>query len=476
MLRILGRASQTCDGVPRRELLRVGALSLFSGLTMPRLLQARQQQNRGERPAPARSIILLNLFGGPSHLDMFDLKPEAAVEIRGEFKPIATSLPGLQICEHLPLTARWMDRATLIRTVTHHYNSHHPYVVFTGSDDATAQASGPALSDHPSMGAVCQYLELGRQDVPGYVFIPAYPGYSQNPRPGAHAGYLGRGYDPLFTSCNPAFEREGSFYDPVLPVGQPLLNGLSRLPGVTIDRLEQRRSLLGYLNERLSPLGESGALDSMDAFHRRAFSLLTSSKTRDAFDLSNEPAALRDRYGRHLYGTSMLIARRLVEAGTTFTAINWECSAEKHGGHWDMHADLFGMMRFNLPLLDQVYSALVQDLQDRGLLDSTLVVVMGEMGRTPRIRPPNKGWVPGRDHWPQCGFCLLTGGGVRSGMVLGASDKDGAFPVDRPVPPGDIVATIYQLLGVDPQTTIFDLADRPVNISHGGAPIWDVIA
>lgn len=475
MLRILGPAGKACDGVTRRELMRIGALSLFSGVSLPRLLKAREAlsaaRNGNGRATKARSVILLNLFGGPSHLDMFDVKPDAPAEIRGEFQPIRTSVPGLAICEHLPGIARLMHQATLIRTVSHHFNSHHPYAVLTGFAGGMDGGSGPQPSDHPSMGSVLKYLGVGRTDALGYVFMPDYPGYTQNPRPGAHAGYLGSRYDPLFTRCDPTFERDGSFYDPVTPIGDSLLPGMDELPDITIGRLSRRRSLLEQIDASLARSNLSAPVAAMTDFQRQVFSLLCSSKTRDAFDLDRESDRVRASYGRHLYGSSLLIARRLVEAGTTFVAVNWECGVETHGGHWDMHQNNFGMLRFNLPILDSIVTALVEDLQARGLWESTLVIVTGEMGRMPRVNAR-----AGRDHWPQCGFCLMTGGGIKAGMVYGSSDKQGAYPVDHPVSPGDIVATVYQLLGVDPQTTVPDLSGRPIPISHGGEPIWDVLA
>ncbi len=468
MLRLIGNSARACDGITRRELLRVGGLSLLPGVSLTRLLQAESTQ-KTRRQGPAKSVVLINLFGGPSHLDMFDMKPAAPANIRGEFKPIQTSVPGTVICEHLPKTARWMHRSSLIRTVTHSLNSHHPYSVLTGWGRGPERA-GVKPDDHPSMGSVCQYLGMCRDDVPGYVFMPAFPGHSQNPRPGAHAGYLGSAYDPLFTLCDPKFERKGTFYDPVLPIGPSLLPGLDAIADVSKQRLARRRDLLQAVDRRTAAIS-SRAIESMTSFQRRAFGLLTTGKTRDAFDLSKEPQSIRDRYGPDLFGSSLLIARRLVEAGTTFVAFNWECAVETHGCHWDMHSNNFGMLKFNLPLLDRLYDNLVQDLDDRGLLDSTLVIVTGEMGRTPKVNGR-----AGRDHWTPCGFCLMSGGGVKPGAVHGRSDKSGAYPESHPVTPGDMVATIYQLLGIDPATTVPDLSGRPVHISHGGEPIRDVIA
>lgn len=470
MLRIIGPASRACDGIKRRDLMRIGALSLFPSLSWPRLLQAASSGSPASAGS-ARSVILLNLFGGPSHVDMFDMKPAAPEEIRGEFQPVSTSLPGLQICEHLPKLAGWMNHASLIRTMTHQYNSHHPYVVLSGSTEATNDnPARPLPTNHPSMGSICHYLRDVSDDIPPYVFLPAYPGYTQNPRPGGFAGYLGKRFDPLFTSCNPASERDGNFYDPVLPVGVPTTPSLQLPADLTIAGIEQRRSLLEQLDERLPRLSSSPVVDAMDGFQQQAFSLLSSGRTRRAFDLSEEPDPVHERYGRNLYGQCMLMARRLVEAGTAFVAVNWEVDVEKIGGHWDMHRNNFGMLKFNLPILDQICAALIGDLADRDLLASTLVVVTGEMGRSPRI---NRN--AGRDHWPQCGFCLLIGAGVKQGLVYGTSDSQGGYPIDRPVSPNDLVATIYQLLGINPETTVPDLQGRPIHISHGGRPLDELI-
>ena len=468
MITIPGIASRACDGLTRRELLRVGGLSLYSGLSLPRLLEA---QHRQQSPPAGRatSVILINLFGGPSHLDMFDMKPDAAENIRGEFKPIATSVPGTMICEHLPKTAKWMHRSSLLRTITHSLNSHHPYSVLTGWGQGP-ERSGVKRDDHPSMGSVCQYLGLGPKDVPGYVFMPAYPGHSQNPRPGAHGGYLGPACDPLFTLCQPRFERKGAFYDPVLPLGPPLLPGSGHTPGVSPQRMSDRRALLESLDQPVAT-AQDAALRRMGDFKQKAFDLLATGRMRAAFDVSQEDAAIRERYGDDLFGNSLLISRRLVEAGSTFVTFHWECAVETHGCHWDMHNKNFDMLRFNLPLLDRAYDNLVQDLDDRGLLDTTLVVVTGEMGRSPKVNGK-----AGRDHWTSCGFCLLTGGGVQPGSVYGRSDKIGAYPEVDPVTPGDLVATIYQLLGVDPATTVPDMFGRPVHIAHGGRPLGKIIA
>ncbi len=470
MLRILGRGTKPCDGVTRREALCVGGLSLFGGMTLPTLLAAREG-TRPVRPGPAKSVVLLSLFGGPPHIDMFDMKAAAPEQVRGEFNPIATSVPNLSICELLPLTAQVMDRTTLIRTYSHKYNSHNPYNVYTGFDGGDDRENYFAKrSDHPGMGAICQYMNLGPTDIPCYVIMPAYPGYSQAlRRSGPYGGYLGSQHDPLFTVWDKKFAGKGEFYKPAVPLGAPLLPALGNLTDVTADRLDRRRSLLDQIDHSVATIEASRAAQGMNHFQQQVFSLLTSAKTRAAFDISREPAAVLDRYGRNLWGSSMIIARRLIEAGSTFVSVNWE--EADSGNHWDMHTNNFGMCRVLLPLLDQLISGLILDLEERGLLDSTLVVVMGEMGRTPRVNAS-----AGRDHWPQCGFVLLAGGGVKRGFVLGKTDDQAAYPTDRPVSAGDMVATIYQLLGIDPQMAVDDLSGRPIGISHGGAPVFEIIA
>jgi hypothetical protein len=472
MLRIMGRGTQACDGLPRREMLSIGGLSLLGGMTLPQLLVTRRASAGGPiAPGRAKSVVLLNLFGGPPHLDMFDLKPQAPANIRGEFSPIATTIPGVQIGELLPQIARLLNRATLIRTYSHNYNSHNPYNVLTGFDGGNDRENYFAKrTDHPGIGAVCGHLGLGRSDLPRYVTMPAFPGYSQAlRRAGPYGGYLGSRHDPLFTVCDPQFERKSSGdYDAVIAGGAPVLPSLDQLPDVTVERLDRRQSLLSQVERSIAALETSRAGAEMSDFQQQVFAILTGPRTRAAFDLTQEPDAMRDRYGRNLWGASVLIARRLVEAGSTFITVHWEAT---HGNHWDLHENNFGMLRAHLPVLDQVVAALVTDLEQRGLLESTLVVVMGEMGRSPKINAKS-----GRDHWPQCGFALLFGGGMRRGAVVGTTDAIAAYPVDRPVSAGDMAATIYQSLGIDPDSTINDLGGRPVPISHGGAPVWEAIA
>jgi hypothetical protein len=318
------------------------------------------------------------------------------------------------------------------------------------------------------MGSVCHYAGIGRAGVPPYVCLPAFPGYSQGLRRcGPYGGFLGSRYNPLFSTCEPTFTRkvdDKDFYDHTLvPLGEPKLPSMQ--PELTLDALDRRRTLLQQLDDEAAKVDAAAPLVRQQD---EAFDLLLSPKARKAFELDREGPAVRDRYGRDVFGSSLLLARRLVETGVTFITIHTET---KGNGHWDTHENNFNMLRhFLLPWLDRGLSVLLEDLDDRGLLESTLVVTMGDMGRTPRVNGK-----AGRDHWPQCGFCLLAGGGTKAGYVHGASDKTGAFPKDHPVSPGDICATIYELVGVDPNIMVPDPTGQPHSVTHGGAPIQGVI-
>jgi hypothetical protein len=472
MLTILGKPRRCCDGVSRREIMQAGVLSLFGHLLFPPL-PALGARYRPAAPSKVKSVVLLDLFGGPSHLDTFDLKPSAPAEIRGMFKPITTSLTGLQICEHLPKLARWMHRTALIRTISHGYNSHNPYAVmtgYTGGNDREDYFAKP--NNHPGMGAVCQYLGIGRRnDMPGYVVLPAMPGYSQGlRRAGPYGGYLGAQYDPVFAVCaehtgDAIVDDKDAYNHKIVPHGEPRLPPLPA--DVTLDGLDRRRTLLNQVDEQARRLA-STRMELMTFRQQQAFQLLTSPTARQAFDLGKEPASVRDRYGRDTFGASVLLARRLVEAGVTFVTVHTET---KGPGHWDTHENNFNMLQhLLLPFLDRALTSLLEDLSERGLLKSTLVVVTGDMGRSPRINAK-----AGRDHWPQCGFCLLAGGGVKEGLVYGTSDRTGSYPAEHPVSPGDLVATIYQQLGIDPETTVPDQFGRPMPITHGGRPIGAVL-
>ncbi|MBQ15743.1 MAG: hypothetical protein CMJ65_01330 [Planctomycetaceae bacterium] len=476
MLRIQGRVSRLCDGLTRRDLLQAGGLGLAGGLSLPDLLAA--EQDRGAA-APARSVILINLLGGPSHLDMFDMKPDAPAEVRGEFRPIRSNVPGLDVCELMPQTARTMHQSCVVRTHTHLYNTHSPYNLLTGYSGPVVNGNHFKPSDHPSIGSVMQVAGIESPGVPNYVWMPAFPGHSQSKhRAGPYGGFLGQRYDPLFTTYEPKFresiEGRNAHVDPPVPYADPQLPALDRQPGLGPARLDRRRDLLAAVDGSRGRLAGSLAVGSLDHFQQKAMELLTSTRTRDAFDLSREKQQTRRRYGDHLFGSCLLTARRLVQAGTRFVGITFESqlNGKIGGGQWDTHGNNFKLLKnFLLPTLDQCYSALVEDLHARGMLDDTLVVLMGEMGRTPKV---NKS--AGRDHWTQCGFIVYTGAGIRRGTVYGRSDRHAAWPVDHPVSSADHVATMYDLVGVDPQLTIFDRAGRGHRAAFDGEPVTGVIA
>ncbi len=474
MLRVLGGTSSAADGLTRRDLMRVGALSLLA--SGPRQWAVGAGANNeplptiGTRPPRATSIILLDLFGGPSHIDSFDPKPDAPEGIRGEFRTIPTVLPGIRICEHLPKLARRLDRLALIRTVSHKYNSHNPYGVMTGFDGGQDQTDYFARpTNHPSVACVSQYFGVGRgKELPGYVMLPAFPGYTQGlRRAGPYGGYLGTTFDPMFSTADAHVGADTStskdFYNhTITPMGEPRLPKLDG--GISLDALHARRSLVQQLEAKAAAFDAGG----LAARRNSAFDLLLSPRARQAFDLAKEAPATRDRYGRDLFGSSVLLARRLVESGVTFVTIHTEA---KPNGHWDTHSNNFKMLQhLLLPFLDRALSALLDDLTERGLLESTLVVVTGDMGRTPKINAS-----AGRDHWPQCGFCLFAGGGTKPGVVHGTSDKNAAFPLEHPVSAGDLAATMYHLIGVDPEATVPDHTARPTHISHGGKPIAAIL-
>ena len=467
-----------CDGLSRRDLMKVSGLSVLSGLTLPRLGRA-ADSNIPKPSGPAKSVILFNLLGGPSQLDMFDMKPAAPVEVRGEFKSIQTSLPGLQICEHMPNIARMMHKTALIRTVTHGYNSHNPLNIMTGWSLGNPAALSPDPNDPPDIGAVCQYLGMGPEDMPGAFCLPCYPGWGESGmypglrRPGPYGGHLGSQYDPLFALCDPTFDRKPDrpYYGTAIALGEPQMPSADALPDMTNQRLNYRRSMLTRIDKDFQQAFKSQSVEQLERFQDQAFSLLCGSKVRDAFDLSRESAELRQSYGRTLFGNSMLVARRLVEAGVPFISVHAENFLPNGSFTYDMHENNFAMLKeHNLPVLDTLLPALVDDLEQRGLLDSTLIYVMGEMGRSPKVNAK-----AGRDHWPQCGFCLMIGGGIKPGIEYGTTDAIAAYPASNPVSPADIVATIYKQLGIDPSTMLPDRTGRPLPIAHGGQPIWDII-
>jgi hypothetical protein len=432
----------------RRTVLKVGGLGL-AVLNLPALLKA--EQTTVKRKASARSVILLFQFGGASHLDSFDPKPSAPREIRGEFAAIKTRVPGVLVCEHLPRIARIADTFALIRSVHHTRSSHNPgaYYSLTGreplTDLVTANASA---TDFPHPGSVVAALDPGERKVPPFVSLPTMIADGPFRTPGEFAGFLGKIYDPLWVLADPN-ARNFNVEQLTLPAE------------LDIERVHERRSILSELDAKSRMADRVAAVQGMKAYRGRAIDLLTSPATRKAFALHEESDRLRDRYGRTTYGQSVLLARRLVEAGVRFVTVYYSPGI----GGWDTHKDNFAILKKSrLPHTDQSVSALLEDLQARGLLDETLVYWTGDFGRTPKI---NKD--AGRDHWPQCQTVLMAGGGIRGGQVYGASDAIGARPVDKPVLPDDITATIFHALGLDPETIVYDQLHRPMPISAGRA-------
>jgi hypothetical protein len=480
MITMLGSPRLCCDGLTRRETLQVGTLALLGGFfNLPSLLAL---EGGAARRGKARSVILLYLQGGPATQDMFDLKPDAPAGVRSEFRPIATSAPGITVCEHLPQMARWMHRAVVVRSVYHKGGCHNNLPMYTGYDVPPPDDS-PRDTDPPSMGSVCLYHEqrvLRRKPgtLPNYVYLPCPLGWGEARRkPGPGGGFLGRRYDPLCTECTAYLDRPMKKSDDMQVVrGEPLFKDLDLPEGMTLDRLSARRSLLQQLDDQVRRTEARPALAGYTGKRKMAFDLLTSARVRAAFDLSREPDRLRERYGRTLFGTSTLLARRLVERGVRFVNVSWDNFRERFefppsNQVWDTHERNFPILRENhLPNLDQTYSALLADLEQRGLLDETLVVLMGEMGRTPTINKAG-----GRDHWTYCYSVLLAGAGLRGGSVCGASDAHAAYVKDRPVHIRDICATIYHCLGIDPEMAVYDHGRRPVPIAHGGRPLKEVL-
>jgi uncharacterized protein (DUF1501 family) len=447
----------------RRRLLQVGALGL-AGLHLPAALRAEATRPAARR-ATARSIIFLNQFGGPSHHDSFDLKPDAPDNIRGEFRPIPTSVPGTRITEHLPRLARLAHRFGLLRAVSHQMRNHNSasYYCLTGvappQDDIRLRDT---MDLYPAYGSTVARLRPADAGMPSFV---AYPHVLRDGSitPGQHATFLGKAYDPLF------FREDPNGPDFRLPE-------LSLPASLTPQRLEDRRSMLRLLDQQSGALDGSAVAEGIDTYYQRAFAMLSSPRVRQAFDLTREPAHVRDRYGRTTYGQGCLLARRLVEAGVRFVTVYFAPNiGGGTSGGWDTHNNNFNDLRDRLlPITDVTLSALLEDLHGRGLLDETLVVWMGEFGRTPRIGANPRFARDGRDHWPQCYSVLLAGGGVRGGAVHGSSDRIGAYPASGRVRPDDIAATMFAALGIDPAAEVRDPLGRPLPISNGN-PIAGIV-
>jgi hypothetical protein len=423
----------------RRSMLKVGVLTL-GGLTLPGLLQARAASGS---VANRKSVILVWLAGGPSHIDMYDLKPNAPAEVRGEFKPINTNVPGVQVGEHLPLQAKIFDKLSVVRSA-YHTNAGH------GMGSQWMQTGYQATIEvndniYPSTGSVVSKLKGSNEPgLPAYVNLPRKVSFG-------NAAYLGASYNPFAPDANPN--------DPNFQVRN------LKLPGrVSAERLEARKKLVNDIDTIRRDIDLKGDVSGFDTFYRDAMEMVTSAKAMNAFDVNKEPVKLRDRYGRNDLGQSCLLARRLVEAGVTFVTV-------QAGGGWDTHGNNFTeLKRRLLPQYDAGVSALVEDLHDRGLSDGVLVISFGEFGRTPKI---NKD--AGRDHWPGAMSILYAGGGLKMGQMIGTTDSTASYPTSKPYTPGCVLSTMYHVVGIDHKHVEYDDAKRPLPVLSEGDPIKELV-
>ncbi|HYE33576.1 MAG TPA: DUF1501 domain-containing protein [Methylomirabilota bacterium] len=456
-----------CGGfhaMTRRHALKIGGLGLL-GLNMPGLLRA-EALNKGP-VAKAKSVIFLFQFGGPSHIDMFDMKPDRPEGIRGPHKGIPSSLDGIPINEHLPRLAKVMNKFTVVRSMHHTMKNHNSaaYYALTGhappSDDIRLRDS---MDLFPMYGSVVDKLAPLNGAVPTSIAFP-HVIRDGSVTPGQHASFLGKAHDPLLVTQDP------NASDFRLPE-------LSLPANVTYERLSARREMQKLIDQQTRMLDYSAAARGLDSYYEKALAMLNSTQLRNAFDLSSEPESLRDAYGRTTYGQSCLLARRLVEAGVKFVTVYFSDNIggqSTTSGGWDTHGFNNTRMypiieKYHLPLTNQTLPTFMEDMDSRGLLKETLVVWMGEFGRTPKIN----GNVS-RDHWPQCYTTLLAGAGVKRGFVYGASDRDGAYPAENPVRPDDLAATMFHLLGIDPHTEVPGVGNRPMRIADGN-PVTGLMA
>jgi hypothetical protein len=437
----------------RRRLLQAGLvawLGLRSG--GPVLGEQAKPPRTSREPEPIRSCILLYYYGGPSHLDTWDLKPSAPMEVRGEFHPIATRVPGVRVGEHLPHCAAITDRLAIVRGMHHTMRNHNSAAVEALCGRTPLKGDLELLADDPASfpcyGAALSYARPGRRGIPSHVALP-HVMYNVVRLPGQGAGFLGAAYNPFQVNRSPS-DANFAVDELALPADLPL------------ERLEGRRALLSLVEARSRQAERLASRKAMTASQERGFNLLCSPEVHRAFDLSRESDRLRERYGRTRLGQSLLLARRLVEAGVRFVNVNDKIS-NGQTANWDSHENNFGRLKNDLlPEADLAFSALIEDLASRGLLESTLVVALAEFGRTPKI---NKN--AGRDHWPDCFSVVLAGGGVRGGIVHGSSDRLGAYPASDAVTPADLAATLFWRFGVDWGTEVYDLTGRPYRLSEG---------
>jgi len=442
----------------RRSFVQIGVAGMAS-VALPQVLRAKEASVANGAVKKDTAVILLWLDGGPSHMDLYDLKPNAPTEYRGIWMPIRTNVPGVEISEQFPLQAKVADKFSIVRSLHHDTGDH-----FAGGHYMLTSRGGATGVDttgrYPSIGSIVAKVCGPRRDgMPAYIGVP----YAMSI--GLRPGYFGANY--LGLEHNP-FETEG---DPNAANFQ--INNINLASGLTIDRLEDRRGLLQRIDQMRRSVDASGTLAAMDRFDQAAYDLVAGASARKAFDIGSEDPRIRDRYGRHTWGQSTLLARRLVEAGCTFVTA--------HFGGWDHHWDLQSGMERYLPIVDKAVAALFEDLSLRGLSDRVLVVLCGEFSRTPRMNnggnggPPLSKGTPGRDHWGNAMFCLMGGGGVKGGQIVGSTNAKGEVPKDRAVTPSDIHATIYHVLGVDPSVSFLNHAGRPVPAIDHGEVIHELI-
>lgn len=453
----LGRSPHYCDGLHRRSFLRLGVAGMAS-LGLPQVLRAKSESATGSRKNT--KVILIWLDGGPGHMDMYDMKPDAPAEYRGLWKPIRTKVPGFDVTELYPKQAKVTDKFSVVRSLHHDTGDHFAggHRMLTTKDMGVSGANNS--QKFPGIGAIVN-REAGPRHpgLPGYVAVPY--GMSIGIRPGYFGGHmLGAQHNPFETvsdAASPGFK----------------VPNLGLTPGLSIGQLDDRKSLSKRFDVMRKAMDERPDTQAMDRFSEEAYQFVTGPVARNAFDISKEDPRLRDQYGRHPWGQSTLLARRLAEAGCTFTTV--------HLGGWDHHWDLKKGYESNLPVVDSLVSALFTDLDDRGLLDETLVVLCGEFGRTPKMNdggnggPPMSQGTPGRDHWGNAFFCLMGGGGVKGGMVIGSTNAKGERPKDRPLTPCNVHATIYEVLGIDPKLQLLDPSGRPVNVLDDPTPISELL-
>lgn len=457
MLRFLNDTAGLCDGMTRREWLRVGEIGL-GGLALPMLLRSKANAEAA-RQGSAKSVILLFNSGGIPQHETWDPKPEAPENIRGDFGAIATRTPGLFVGELMPKTSMLTDRVAVIRTMVTGDNAHSTsgYQMLTGMPHIplSRENSGPGKPNiWPSVNGLVQALRPSRGGLPASISLPRKLANNggQDPWPGTDAGLLGRRHDPWFLVCDPS---EANFQAPG-----------SELPqGHSIQRLDRRLTLLQQFGRKVGEIERTAAVQSYDHYQQQAISLIAGGKARSAFDLSQEPDSVRDRYGRSTQGQSVLLARRLVEAGVSLVQVNWADidKTKPNSGGWDTHEQHSTSLKgWLMPTMDNVYSALIEDLSQRGLLEETLVCWVAEFGHTPKFNARG-----GRDHWGRA-FCIaMAGGGIQGGVVHGSTDRQAADPLGDIVRPADYLATVFHCLGFEPDTIVHDMEGRPMPISQG---------